>query len=295
MKTIVKMIKGGFIGMGNILPGISGSMIAVILNIYEELIDAVNQLFTHPIKAILSIWEYMTGAVIGIIIGLIGVSYLLDIAPLPVTLLFVGFIIGAIPTLYKDVKKIELKWHHIIVFVFTAILMLSVLFIKQGDGTDTSGFWYSISVIVVGIIYAIAMIIPGLSGATMLMAFGFYQILLDMVSSFKDALTTQNYDAFFQELPLLLLLMLGAIIGLVVMGKLMAIFMKKYPQHFIYAVLGIVVVSPINILVLLQQETTQNVYDKPWYIYLLSLIMLGLGVLLTLKLANYNKEEGQSI
>lgn len=295
MKTIVKMIKGGFIGMGNILPGISGSMIAVILNIYKELIDAVNQLFTHPIKSILSIWEYMTGAVIGIVIGLIGVSYLLDIAPLPVTLLFVGFIIGAIPTLYKDVKKIELKWHHIIVFVMTAILMLSVLFIKQGDGTDTSGFWYSISVIVVGIIYAIAMIIPGLSGATMLMAFGFYQILLDMVSSFKDALTSQNYDAFLQELPLLLLLMLGAIIGLVVMGKLMAIFMKKYPQHFIYAVLGIVVVSPINILVLLQQETTQNVYDKPWYIYLLSLIMLGLGVLLTLKLANYNKEEGQSI
>lgn len=295
MKTIIKMIKGGFIGMGNILPGISGSMIAVILNIYKELIDAVNQLFTHPIKSILSIWEYMTGAVIGIVIGLIGVSYLLDIAPLPVTLLFVGFIIGAIPTLYKDVKKIELKWHHIIVFVMTAILMLSVLFIKQGDGTDTSGFWYSISVIVVGIIYAIAMIIPGLSGATMLMAFGFYQILLDMVSSFKDALTSQNYDAFLQELPLLLLLMLGAIIGLVVMGKLMAIFMKKYPQHFIYAVLGIVVVSPINILVLLQQETTQNVYDKPWYIYLLSLIMLGLGVLLTLKLANYNKEEGQSI
>lgn len=295
MKTIIKMIKGGFIGMGNILPGISGSMIAVILNIYKELIDAVNQLFTHPIKSILSIWEYMTGAVIGIVIGLIGVSYLLDIAPLPVTLLFVGFIIGAIPTLYKDVKKIELKWHHIIVFVMTAILMLSVLFIKQGDGTHTSGFWYSMSVIVVGIIYAIAMIIPGLSGATMLMAFGFYQILLDMVSSFKDALTSQNYDAFLQELPLLLLLMLGAIIGLVVMGKLMAIFMKKYPQHFIYAVLGIVVVSPINILVLLQQETTHNVYDKPWYIYLLSLIMLGLGVLLTLKLANYNKEEGQSI
>jgi len=295
MKTMIKMIKGGFIGMGNILPGISGSMIAVILNIYKELIDAVNQLFTHPIKAILSIWEYMTGAVIGIIIGLIGVSYLLDIAPLPITLLFVGFIVGAIPTLYKDVKKIPLKWHHGLIFVITAILMLSVLFIKQGDGTHTSGFWYNISVIVVGIIYAIAMIIPGLSGATMLMAFGFYQILLDMVSIFKDALTSQNYDVFFQELPLLLLLMLGAIIGLVVMGKLMAIFMKKYPQHFIYAVLGIVVVSPINILVLLQQDTTYNVYDKPWYMYVLSFIMLGIGILLTLKLAKYNKEEGQSI
>ena len=295
MKTMIKLIKGSFIGMGNILPGISGSMIAVILNIYKELIDAINNFLKQPIKSIQSIWEYMTGAVIGILIGLIGVSYLLDIAPLPITILFIGFIIGAIPTLYKDVKHVKIKWHHILIFIVMACLMLSVLFIKQGQGTNVNNFWYYVSVVFVGVIYAIAMIIPGLSGATMLMAFGFYQILLDLVSSFKDALVTLNFDVFFSELPILLLLMLGALVGIVVMGKLMAMFMKKYPNHFIYAVLGIVIVSPINIIVLLQQETTTSIFKQSIYMYIISAAMLALGMFISLKLANYKKEEGKNL
>jgi len=289
MKSIIKVIKGGLIGMGNILPGISGSMIAVILNVYKELIVALNSLFTHPIQAIKSVWQYVVGVVIGILFGLLVVSYLLEVAPLPVTLLFVGFIIGAIPTLYNQFKGTKIEWHHIVVFVIAVLMMLSVLFITESS-SSVHGFWYNISVILVGVIYAIAMIIPGLSGATMLMAFGFYSILLTMVTEFKDALVTLDFNAFFGQLPMLLLLILGALIGLVVMGRLMAYFMKKYPKHFIVAVLGIVVVSPINILVLLQRESTGNVYDKPWYIYLISLIAFAAGIWLTLMLAKSNKK-----
>lgn len=294
MKSMIKIIKGGLIGIGNILPGVSGSMIAVILNIYNELIEALNSLFTHPIKAIKSIWKYMIGAIIGILIGLIVIDYLLEIAPLPITILFVGFIIGAIPTLYKQMHKKTLKWHHFVVFGVAALMMLSVLFLKENEG-DFNTFWYHVSVVLVGIIYAIAMIIPGLSGATILIAFGFYQILLDMVSSFKDALISLDFDAFFSQMPLLLLLALGAVIGLIVMGKIMAAFMKKYPEHFIAAVLGIVVVSPINVLVLLQKETTSNVFDVAWYMYVLSFIAFAVGVILTLALAKTNdKEEGKT-
>lgn len=293
MKSIIKIIKGGLIGMGNILPGISGSMIAVILNIYQDLIEALNALFKHPFKAIKSVWEYAVGVVIGIVLGLVVVSYLLDIAPLPVTLLFIGFIVGAIPTLYKQFHGTKIKWHHVLVFLVSAILMLLVLLVKENTGTY-GGFWYQVSVLFVGVIYAIAMIIPGLSGATMLMAFGFYQILLDMVSSFKDALISLDFQAFLAQIPLLLLLAVGALVGLVVMGKIMAWFMKKHHEHFIVAVLGIVVVSPINILVLLQKESSANVYDQPWYMYAMSIITLVLGIVLTLWLANTNqKKEGK--
>ncbi len=292
MKSVIKVIKGGLIGMGNILPGISGSMIAVTLNIYEELIEALNNVFTHPIKAIKSVWQYVVGVVIGIVLGLLVVSYLLEKFTLPITLLFVGFIIGAIPTLYKQFKGTKIEWHHILVFVIAAGMMLSVLFV-EGTTSSFHGFWYYISVLFVGVIYAIAMIIPGLSGATMLMAFGFYDILLEMVDSIKDIISG-NISSGVAQLPLLLLLLVGAVVGLVVMGKVMAIFMKKYHKHFIVAVLGIVVVSPINILVLLQRDTQGDVYDKPWYIYLLSLVILGLGVLATLKLAKVkNKSEGE--
>lgn len=293
MKSMIKAIKGGLIGMGNILPGISGSMIAVILNVYEELITALNQLFTHPFKAIKAVWPYVIGVLVGIILGLVAIKYLLDIAPLPVTLLFIGFIVGAIPTLFNQIKHVKFQWHHILVFLIAAFSMLAVLLIKESSSTY-SGFWYHVSVVLVGIIYAIAMIIPGLSGATMLMAFGFYQILLDMVSSFSDALINLNFDAFFSQLPLLLLLVFGAFVGLILMGRVMAWFMKKHHEHFIAAVLGIVIVSPVNILVLLARETQTAVFNVSWYIYLISLVTLVLGVYLTLALSkNSQKESGK--
>ncbi len=294
MKSIIKMIKGGLVGAGNILPGISGSMIAVILNIYKELITALNNIYIHPFKAIKSVWAYVVGVILGIIFGLIVVGYLLEIAPLPITVLFIGFIIGALPTLYQQIKGVKLKWHHYLLFAVSAFVMLSSLFIS-GDSGSSNGFWYHVSVVLVGVIYAIAMIIPGLSGATMLIAFGFYQTLLDLVSSFKDAIISLDFNAFFSQLPILLLLIMGALVGLIIMGRIMAWIMKKYPVHFIIAVLGIVVVSPINILVLLQRDSATNVFNQAWYMYILSIFCLILGVLLTIGLAKSNqRKEGKS-
>lgn len=290
MKSIIKIIKGGLIGIGNILPGISGSMIAVILNIYEDLITALNQLFTHPIQAIKSVWPYVVGVVIGIFVGSKGVNVLYGIAPLPITILFIGFIIGAIPTLYKQIKGMKFEWHHILVFVVAALVMLSVLFIKENPNA-VHGFWYHVSVVFVGFIYAIAMIIPGLSGATMLMAFGFFYIFTDLLDVISAAVVTLDFSAITSQILIVFLLILGAFIGLIIMGRVMAVFMKKYHQHFIVAVLGIVIVSPINILVLLQRDSATNVYDKPWYIYLISLIALAAGIFFTLKLAKGNNKE----
>ena len=293
MKSIVKLIKGGLVGMGNILPGISGSMIAVILNIYEELIEALNSIFTHPIKAIKNVWQYAVGAIIGILLGLKVVSILLERFPVPITLLFVGFIIGAIPVLYRQIKGLKFQWHHILVFLAAAFVMLSVLFVNE-NSADSSGFWYYLSVVAVGFIYAIAMIIPGLSGATMLMAFGFFYILTNVEEDVSTAIQTLDFSILTSQLTVVILLVIGAIIGLVIMGRVMASFMKKHHEHFIVAVLGIVVVSPINILALLQRDSSGNIYDVPWYVYLISLITLCLGVYLTLMLAKTNqKKEGK--
>jgi len=293
MKSIIKIIKGGLVGIGNSLPGISGSMIAVIINIYQELIDAVNNIFTHPIQAIKSVWTYAVGAIIGIALGFIISVYLLDLAPLPVTLLFIGFIVGAIPTLYKQIHKKTLRWHHFLVFAGAALLMLSVLFLGEGQG-NYEGFWYHVSVVFVGFIYAIAMIIPGLSGATMLIAFGFYDVIPNILKAFAESVISLDFASFFSQLPVVLLLIAGAVVGIVIMGKIMAGFMKKYPEHFIAAVLGIVVVSPINILILLQREYESNVFDKPWYIFVISGVLFMIGVILTLLLEKKNsRKEGE--
>ncbi len=106
MKNIIKIIMGSLVGMGSILPGISGSMVATILKIYQDLITALNNFTKNPIKAVLSVWQYIVGVILGYIIGFFFISTFLGLAPLPFTLLFIGFILGAVPSLKKKQKRI---------------------------------------------------------------------------------------------------------------------------------------------------------------------------------------------
>ena len=105
MNHLIKIIKGSLVGMGSILPGVSGSMIAAVLNIYQDLIEALNAFTKHPIQSIVKVWQYIVGVFVGLGLGFIFISTFLDVAPIPLSLLFIGFIIGAIPGLKKEIKS----------------------------------------------------------------------------------------------------------------------------------------------------------------------------------------------
>lgn len=65
------------------------------------------------------------------------------------------------------------------------------------------------------------------------------------------------------------------------MGKLMYRVLKSYKVHFYFAVLGIVLVSPFNILFTLQSNTSDNVFQAAWYVWVIGFILFGLGIYLT--------------
>ena len=115
MNHIIKVFKGSLVGLGSILPGISGSMVATILKIYTELITALNQFTQKPIKAILSVWQYIVGVLLGYLIGFFLIKIFLENFPIPFTLLFIGFIIGSIPSVTPELKNKPKAWHHFLV------------------------------------------------------------------------------------------------------------------------------------------------------------------------------------
>jgi putative membrane protein len=80
---------------------------------------------------------------------------------------------------------------------------------------------------------------------------------------------------------MLLLLILGAIVGLIGMGKIMYQLLMHFKSHFYFGVLGIVIISPFNILFTLQQNTDENVFNTDWYIWLLGALFFVLGLYLT--------------
>jgi len=288
MKHIIKIIKGSFVGMGSILPGISGSMIAAILKIYQELITALNQFTKHPVRSIIEVWQYIVGVFIGLGMGFIFISLFLNKFPVPLTLLFIGFIIGAIPSVLIEFKSLKLKWHHLCTLGVTALMMLAFLFIQENE-TIVSGFRYYLIIFVIGFITAAALITPGLSGATLLMALGFFQTLITIGSNTIEAFVTLNFSEIISYIPSLLVLALGIILGLLIMGKIMYQFLMRYRQHFYFAVLGIVIISPLNIMISLQESTTINIYQSPWYVWLISILLCAIGIFITFKISYKGK------
>lgn len=284
MKHIIKIIKGSFVGMGSILPGISGSMIAAILKIYQDLIEALNHFTKQPIVAIKAVWQYIVGVFLGIGFGFILIKLIYVNFPIPITFLFIGFILGAVPGILKEIKNQKIMWHHVLVFLIAAAMMIGLLFVQETTASADSFLEYLI-VFLIGLITAISLITPGLSGATILMALGYFNILIDLGDQIIRALLSFDFSAIVQELPMLLSLMLGVLVGLIVIGKIMYQILLHFKAHFYIAVLGIVFVSPFNILYTLQDSTDQNAFDVMWYIYLISAIMFISGILITFKLS----------
>ena len=284
MKHLIKIIKGSLVGMGSILPGISGSMVATILKIYQDLITALNNFTKHPIKSILSVWQYIVGVGLGYLIGFGFISVFLGMAPLPFTLLFIGFILGAVPSLKKETVTEHYRWHHFFVMGISMVVMVFVLFIQESTATTGNNLYYLI-VFAIGFITAISLIIPGLSGATMLMAFGFFQTLITLGNDIVSAIVNLDFTEVIGQLPTLGVLILGVLVGMILMGKIMYRLLKHYKTHFYFAVLGIVLVSPFNILFTLQAETNENVFQAAWYVWLIGGILLIFGAWLTYSLS----------
>ena len=100
----LNLLKGSAIGISMIIPGFSGGTIAVLLNIYDSILEAITGIFKNFKRSILTLLPLVIGAVIGFIILVFPLEYSLAKIPLIITSLFVGFIIGGLPFLFKKVQ-----------------------------------------------------------------------------------------------------------------------------------------------------------------------------------------------
>ena len=171
-------------------------------------------------------------------------------------------------------------WHHLLVMIIMIIIMISFMFIQEGSN-NPGGWTYYVIVFVIGLITSAALITPGLSGATLLLAVGYFNILIDLGDDVVRALVTLNFTEIAAYLPMLLILFSGLVVGLIVMGKIMYQVLIRYRIHFFYGVLGIVIISPINILITLQDNVTGNVFQAPWHTYFISALCFAVGLYLT--------------
>ena len=236
-KTSSYFLKGIAVGIAMIIPGVSGGTLAVILKIYDDLINAVNQIFKHFKDSMKVILPVLLGAVVGFIALVFPLKWGLEHCPLIVVTLFVGFIVGSLPSLYKNVRGKESPISFIWGIVFLC-LMIGLCFLPSANVNTISlniGTWFYL--VLIGFIVSSALVAPGISGSMLLMVLGFYESILNIVS---EIIKFQNLG---HNILILIPLAIGIVLGFFIVSFVMGKLLKHYPVPTYFAIMGLIVGS----------------------------------------------------
>lgn len=237
MDKFINFLKGMVIGIANIIPGVSGGTMAVVFNIYDKLISSISNFFKDWKKSIAFLVPIILGAGTGIILFSKLLKTLLSSYPIPTSYFFIGLIVGSIPLIYGKAKEEKFRKTSIIPFIITLgiLIILSVTappHVNSNVIRDLNLVSF-IKLLLAGIIGAGAMIIPGVSGSFILLLIGLYTTAITAVAELN--------------IPLLIPIAIGALIGLIFVTKIIDKLLAKYPQPTYFAILGLVIGSIFSV------------------------------------------------
>lgn len=274
-ETIILFLKGIIIGTGKIIPGVSGGMLAMTLKVYDKGIDAISNYF----KDIKSNTLFLTKVGLGILVSILLFSKIINFSLnnfyLPTMLLFIGLIIGGIPSIYDEVKdKRSLSNFNIMLIPIVFVLLFSIIN-KMFEVKIVSNASLTM-LILMGILDAITMIIPGISGTAILMILGYYNMIIESFSSLT------NLSLLSYNLSILIPFCIGLVIGVISLAKIINFILNKYRTKSYYAILGF----SISSIFLLFSNTFNTSYSLGKII--VSIFLLTIGFFISRKFDKLN-------
>ncbi len=250
---IKSFFKGVVIGIANIVPGVSGGTMMVSMGIYDKLIHCITHLFSEFKKSVLFLLPIAVGMVAAIAGSSFGLTYLFENFPIQTNLLFVGLILGGLPAIWKKVKGNGIKTGHLAacILFFALVVGMAVMGESEGQAADLSfGVVNVIKLVGVGVITSATMVIPGVSGSMVLMLMGFYYPVLNAVKDFFTALAAFDMDGIITGCGILIPFGIGVVAGIFGIAKLVEIIFEKFPLYAYWGIIGLIVSSPIAILLM---------------------------------------------
>lgn len=273
-ERIFLVLKGFLIGVANIIPGVSGGTLAITLGIYEKLINTISHFFKNLKENIKFIIPIGVGAGLSILLLSRVISFCLDKYTLATILFFIGLILGGIPLLNKKIKGHYKNFSNIVIFLITfgLVLLLSILkgenIVSFANMTFVNYIW----LFLVGVIAAATMIIPGVSGSFVLILLGYYQPIIDTISSLT------KFQNIWSSMLILIPFGIGVLVGIVAISKLLEFLFKKFEVKTYFGVMGFIFASIITIFT----GAEGLIFSVPQL--LIGILLFGIGFIVAYKL-----------
>ena len=232
MRLVLRVLQGVLIGVGAVLPGISGGVLCVVFGIYKP----VMELLSNPLRNFKTHVPKLLPVIVGMGVGFLGVAkilaFFLETYPDPSVCLFIGLIVGMLPSLFREAGeqgRPKGSWVSMgVAFVFILALLISLNLFSVSIAPNFG--WY----LFCGFCLALSVIAPGMSFSTLLMPLGMY-------TPFVDGLGNLNFSVIVPA-------GIGAVITVICLAKAVdALFDRFYPYAF-HAIIGIVIAATIMIV-----------------------------------------------
>lgn len=243
------ILEGIVVGLGGILPGVSGGTLCVAFGMYRPMIETLSDIKNGLKKYGFMLAMFLIGGVIGFA-GLAKlVSILLESYTVPSTCVFVGLILGTFPEMWRDAGKKSRTTSSWVSMTVAFLLMLAVLFLLQ----NTLNITLAPSIpafLLCGVLWGLSFIVPGLSSSTLILYFGLYTPMMAGISGF--------------DFSCLLPLGIGFAACVLTLSKVMANAYKKHDSVISHGVFGIVAATTVMILYTLEGWTANLGINLLW-------------------------------
>ena len=228
----LKILQGALIGLGAVLPGISGGVLCVVFGIYKTIMEFL----ADPFRKFKTHFPKLLPYGIGLIVGFLGIAkvlaFLLDKYPAPSVCVFIGLIVGMLPSLFREAgEKGRTKGSYIalvlaMIIVFTLLISLQVLSVSIAPNF----VWY----LFCGFCLALSVIAPGMSFSTLLMPLGLYQPFVDGIGNFDFSVLIPGG--------------IGALLTVILFAKAVNMLFEKQYSIAFHAIVGVVIAATVMII-----------------------------------------------
>ena len=259
------LLCGVLIGAGAILPGVSGGVLAVVFDIYRPFMEVL----THPREAIPKYWRWFLPIGLGCAIGFLGfakgIAAAIDVSSTVTTWLFIGLIVGTVPSLFRETGK---EGRSIGSWVSMAVCAGAIFFSLFYVGkvicvtVEPNFWWYNFC----GALWGMSLVIPGLTSSSVMMALGLYQPML-------EGLARLDFLVLSACLP-------GMVLTILLLARLVRWFFRKHYSIAFHGIFGIVLASTLVII--------PTSYVGAWEIVLSAVCCIG-GFLLAYFMARLDR------